>query len=155
MYKLVCITGFLCAAALASAGEPWDRVMQLPPQTEVRVRTFDGADHRGRLSTVDTGSIRLVEQGNETVTARADVRRVQVHSGTRRLRNVLIGCGIGVAAGVVAAFATCPSCPGETSADTFHARLGWGGLAGAGVGAGLGALGSPYRTIYKAKRHAP
>jgi len=151
----ILVATLLCATAYAQSNDRWNRVTGIVVQTPVRVRTFDGAEYKGRLAAVTVDSIRVAVTAQETTIARKDVRRVQVRSGMRRVRNMLIGGGIGLAAGIVAAFGTCPSCVGETSAESFQNRLGLGGLAGAGIGGGLGAIGPPYKTIYKGTRPKP
>jgi hypothetical protein len=134
------------------AEDSWSRIKGLSTNSAVRIRLFDGTEHKGELQSSDPDWIRLVDHGNEIKANRADVARVEVRQSSRRVRSVLIGAAIGTAVGIVAAVATCPSCVGEQSNDDFNARLAGGAFAGAGIGAALGLAGSPYKTIYKSKR---
>ncbi len=152
MIRILTLLAVLGCVNAVWAASDWGRVTGLGPHTAVRVKTFDGVTHRGELQSADADVLRIDRAGQEVNLSRADVMRVEVRVPFRRLRNMLIGAGIGVAVGVVAAFATCPSCAGETSSEEFHRRLALGGVAGASIGAGLAAIGAPYKTVYRAKR---
>ncbi len=143
---------FGLVGAASGATDDWTRTASIAPGSRVIVNMLSGAEHRGTFRSASADSVQLTVDGNELAMQRGDVVRVRLYTPSRRIRNVLIGAGIGVAAGIVAGFATCPSCVGELSSDDFHRRLGLGGLAGAGAGAGVGLLGSPYKTIYKRRK---
>jgi hypothetical protein len=80
---------------------------------------------------------------------RARVHRVQVRAGSRRVRHILIGAGIGLAVGIAV----------DQSVDTyFRNEVGENGgvpavtyAAPIALFAGIGAAMSPYRTIYRAR----
>lgn len=134
------------------ATDDWIRTGSLAPGSRVIVNMVSGAEHRGTFRSASADSVHISEAGQELEMQKGDVARIRVYTPSRRVRNALMGAGIGVAAGIVTGFATCPSCVGELSSDDFHQRLGLGGLAGAGIGAGVGLLVSPYKTIYKRRK---
>lgn len=144
----------LVAAVVPAAigADHWDRVPQIAPKSTVRVKMYSGEQHKGTLAGANADSLRLNEDGHEVSLGKADIARVEEYQPSRRLRHALIGAAIGTGVGIVAGYATCPTCPGETNPDDFHQRLAVGGAAGAGIGAGLGALGSSYHTVYKGPR---
>jgi len=138
--------------AAYGARNDWTRVAAIPPGSRVIVNTVAGVERRGTFHSAGPDSVWLMIDGQELETQRSEVARVRVYTPSRRVRRVLIGAGIGAAAGIVGAFATCPSCVGEQSSGDFHQRLGLGALAGAGIGAGAGLLVSPYKTVFKRRK---
>ncbi|MBL8177824.1 MAG: hypothetical protein JNK48_24310 [Bryobacterales bacterium] len=137
---------------LAAAAEDWDRVRAIPAGTMVKVRTFEGVESKGALEAVDDAFVRVKHRGQTVNVARADAGRVSVHDAGRRARNAVIGGAIGVAVGIVAAFASCPTCSGELPGGEANERLAVGAAVGGAAGAGIGAALAPYKTVYKAKR---
>jgi hypothetical protein len=97
----------LVVAALAIGGtsliaQSWSRVQSLKPGDRVSVVDSSGQKHKGTLSSITNEAISIQTRGGETSVERSRVRRVEVTEGSRRLRNALIGAGIGIAAGLVA-----------------------------------------------------
>jgi hypothetical protein len=66
-----------------------------------RVLVLDsaGKEHKGTFSAVSDQGISLTSGRSEVSIERAKVRRVRIPSSSRRLRNALIGIGIGAAVG--------------------------------------------------------
>lgn len=137
---------------LVAAAEDWDRVRAIPAGTVVKVRTFDGIESKGPLEAADDSAVRVKHSGQTVNMARTAIGRVSVYDPGRRARNALIGGAIGVAVGIVAAFASCPSCRGELPEGDANQRLAVGAVVGGAAGAGIGAAMTPYKTVYKAKR---
>jgi hypothetical protein len=139
---------FLLAALLPaqSTANSWDAVRALPEGAHVKVMVTSGEMIEGNLvSTTEDGMSIQAAQG-EIAVERARVRRVQLRSGSRRVRNALIGVGIGVVFGVLLD-------------QTLGVRLrneGAGNRAAMygipiGLGGALGAAAPGYRTVYRAK----
>jgi hypothetical protein len=146
----LCVVLLLSVPAWCQDG--WERVTGIAKGTGVRIRTFDGMAYSGPLQSVDGEFVRVLDDGQESSVARKDVARVEVLTPSRRYRNMALWGGIGIAAGLLIAFATCPTCKGELPEDEARRRSVIAGVAGGGVGVGLGAVMKPYKTVYKGKR---
>ena len=149
---LAVLIGLVWVGAASGAADDWTRTASVAPGSRVIVKTFSGEERRGTFRAAGANSVSLTVNGLDLEIQRSEVARIRVYTPSRRLRNVLIGAAIGAAAGIGAGFATCPTCAGERSAGEFQQRLGLGGLAGAGIGAATGMLGSPYKTVYNRRR---
>jgi hypothetical protein len=137
----------LLAWGLPLHAQSWEELRSLKPGDRVNVLDSAGREHKGVFRTVSADAISLRTNTSEEAIERSRVRRVQVRSNSRRLRNVLIGVGIGVAAGV-------------TLDQTLGARLRNEGnqsgrpatyIAPIGLLAGVGAARSANRTVYRAR----
>jgi hypothetical protein len=95
------ITLAVIACGLPLQAQSWEALGSLKPGDRVRILDVAGLDHNGSFVEVASGAI-TVRSGNGDVNVeRARVRRVAVRSGSRRLRNAVIGAGIGLAIGLV------------------------------------------------------
>src|SRR4051812_22698258 len=83
----------------ATETEKWDIVRSLPAGQEIRIETAD-RKLRGSLLTVSQSQLSLNTNSNQVSIPRADVMRVFVRGKSHRLRNTLIGTGVGVAVGI-------------------------------------------------------
>jgi hypothetical protein len=68
--------------------------------TEIEARTTDNKSYRGQFKAADDDALVITTGSGEQRLARATVSRVSVKKPGRRLRNTLIGLGIGAAAGL-------------------------------------------------------
>ena len=128
-------------------GQSWDALKGLKPGVIVRVEEKDRTTTSGELKKVSDDSIRYVSAAGEVEIERAKVKRVEVRSPERRLRNTLIGAAIG--AGIaVAVDQTLGQYLRNESGDESRAIR---SLAVVGGMAGLGALVAPYKTVYRAR----
>jgi len=137
---------------LVASAEDWDRVRAVPAGTAVKVRTFEGVESKGALEAVNDAALQVKHGGQTVSVARSEIGRVSVYDEGRRARNALIGGAIGVGAGILAAFVSCPTCRGELPGGEANERLAVGAVVGGAAGAGIGAAMTPYKTVYKAKR---
>src|SRR3954453_9199605 len=97
---LIWVLAVLGLAACAH-GQSWDSVRSLRSGEHVKIVDTNGTEHKGTLASVSADAISVSTHDREQSIERARVRKVQVRSGSRRLRNTLIGVGIGVAIGIV------------------------------------------------------
>lgn len=131
---------------LAGAGwcaSSWESLQNLRGQ-HVKVAEITGEEQKGVCDSITPEAI-TVNTGKGSVSIeRAKVRRIQVSSGMRRLRNFAIGAAIGLAVGVVVDQTLGTYLRNETGdsgrAVTYAAPIGLFG--------GIGALQSGYRTVY-------
>ena len=94
---LVCLAPALAEKQSVAA---WPQAGTVAAGATVRVDTAESR-RTGTLESITDDSIRLRSKGQPLTIARAEVRRLYTQSGSRRLRNLLIGTGVGVAAGAV------------------------------------------------------
>lgn len=91
----------LLIAAAPQFAQTWNKVQALKPGEEVRVQTAQGKQI-GVLIQTDDGALRFrPRDGAEISVPKEQVQRVWVRSKSKRLRNTLIGAGVGVAVGAV------------------------------------------------------
>jgi hypothetical protein len=130
-------------------GQNWDALRGLKAGDAVKVVDTDGQQHKGTFRAVSADAISLETQKSEMSIERSRVRRVQIRSGSRRLRDALIGAGIGVATGVVvdqtlgAYFRNESGESGGTRAVTYIAPI--------GLFTAIGGAPPAYRTVYDAR----
>jgi hypothetical protein len=125
-------------SASAPASE-WDNVKMLAPGTQIRVA--DDASKQGAPQQVQgtvesvTDSELVIQQGAGTQSfPRAQIVSVSVKTNGHRLRNALVGLGVGTAAGAVIGFGI-----GHANCSKTGAWCGLDQIWGAGVG-GVGGL---------------
>src|SRR5436305_14368844 len=133
--------------ALPVQAQSWDTVRGLQPGERVKVQEIGGEERKRTVTAVTPEAISLATGKTQVSLDRSRVKRVQIHSGTRRARNIAIGAGIGVVLGVVV---------DQTLGTYLRNEVGDSGrplmyVIPIGLGGALGAVMSPYRTIYQVK----
>ena len=140
---------WLLVFALPVHAQSWDVLRGLKPGDRVLVRDTAGKQVKGKFTAVSDDAIRLTSQRREISIEKVRVRHVKVPSSSRRLRNGLIGAGIGLAVGVTidqTLGAIFRNESGQTSsalAATYIAPI--------AVFGGIAAALPAYKTIYKAR----
>jgi len=94
-------------ALSAMAGQPqalsdWSSVTRLPPESDLRLILSNGRTLSGILVAATSASLTLNVSTGQEVHRRQDIRRVQLRGQGRRLRNALVGFGVGAGVGLVA-----------------------------------------------------
>lgn len=125
----------------------WNNLRQVRIGDKVEVVQHNLSKHKGELLDWTEKSITLRLENRDVTIPREDVFRVTQLSKNHRLRNSMIGLGLGVLVGAATGVAV------AVAPTRFHGN----GLVfpiatfiGAGVGAGVGAAISSYPTIYRA-----
>ena len=90
----------LLALAPQLSAQSWDDLRGLHSGDHVKVLEMSGQEHKGEFRSVSTSAITILTSTGENTVERAQIKRVQVPSAARRVRNAIIGAAIGVAAGV-------------------------------------------------------
>lgn len=143
------LAGFLLIVTISTTGfgqnnvNSWQNLQQLKAGDTIRVVTLNSPDTTGKYLRSSADEMFLEVNKNERLIKRADVQRVDVKKGHKRLLHALIGAGIGAAAGL-AVFS------GANSEDAFYGvalplfpvLVGGGAVTGSLVSAG-------YSTVYK------
>lgn len=136
----------LSVCALSLSAQPWDPVRNLQAGARVKVREINGPEHKGNVASVTPEAISITSPSGTVSVERTKVARVEVHRANRRVRNMAIGAGIGLAVGLVID-------------QTLGVRLRNEGnnsgqaityIAPIGIFTAIGAAMSPYKTIYRA-----
>lgn len=113
----------------------------------MKVREPNGPEHKGTIAAVSADLVSIVTAKGTVSIEKSRVDRVQVHSSSRRPRNIAIGAGIGlgVAIAIDQTLGTLLRNEGNNSgrALTYIAPIGLFGAIGAAI--------SPYKTIYRGR----
>lgn len=83
----------------------WDAMKTLTPGMEVRVAAASAKPVQGALDSVTDSALVLKQAGGSKSFDRAQVLSVSVKGKERRLRNAMIGLGVGTALGVLVGYA--------------------------------------------------
>ena len=147
-------TGVTYLAALLLCGsiiqaQTWDTLGGLRPGDRVKILDYAGEVHKGAFAAFTADAISVRTGKGETSIERRRVRRVQVRSSARRVRNILIGAGLGVAAGVVADQSIGRSLRNEIGESSGVRAAGY--IAPIGLFAGIGAALPAYKTVYRSQ----
>ena len=126
-----------CSGAKLGAAqtESWDIVRGLTSGQEIRVETTD-RKVRGSLLTASESQLSISTKSSQENIPRADVMRVFVRGKSHRLRNTLIGTGVGVAVGI-AITGTLGALIANESGESIAAEA---ITLPAAIGAGIGAV---------------
>ncbi len=135
----------LLAFGIPLHAQSWDELRGLKAGDRTIVQDTAGQDHKGAFRAVSAEAIAIETDKGEAAIERSKIRRVQVRSNQRRVRNAVIGAAIGVAIGVtvdqtLGAYLRNES-NGSGRAVTYAAPIGLFG--------GLGAALPAYRTVYR------
>ena len=137
----------MLAFGLPLHAQSWEAVRGLKPGDRVKVTDNAGKEYQGAVHAVSGDAISLETRSGEVVFEKAKVRKVQVRSTTRRVRNLIIGAAIGVAVGVTVD-STLGAYLRNESGETDGVRA-LSYLAPIGIFGGIGAAPAAYATIYR------
>lgn len=132
---------------LALSAQSWDTLRSLKPGDSIKILDAAGHESKGAFRAATADTITLTTGKNQTSIERPRVRRIQVRSGSRRVRNALIGAGIGLAIGVTVDQTLGAYLRNETG-DSGRAITYAGPI---GLFGGLGAALPAYRTVFRAR----
>jgi hypothetical protein len=126
--------------------QSWDDLRGLKPGDTVRILGTAGRQDKGVFKALANEAITIQTSNGELMIERPRIRRVQIASTQRRIRNVVIGAAIGVAVGAAIDQTWGTYLRNESSQDggrpvTYAASIG-------GFAALFGAR-PAYRTIYR------
>jgi TusA-related sulfurtransferase len=143
MHRLV--IALLLAGAATAASNAWESLNKLTPGEPIEVITGDHAA-KGEFVSSSTESLTVRTPAGEQRLPRSDVRRVISRVRSHRLRNALIGAGIGVAVSLVMDQTIGTYLRNESNPDAARPLI-WTVpiVAGAGIGAAI----PSHPTIYR------
>jgi len=135
------------ACLLPLHAQSWDALHGLKPGEPVRILDNGGQEHRGSFSALSTESLTIQSGAGTQSIERARIRQVKVRSSSRRIRNLLIGVGIGAAIGVTADQTLGALLRNETGDSKRPLMY----LAPIGLFGAIGGAFPAYRTVYRAR----
>ncbi|HEY1338485.1 MAG TPA: hypothetical protein VGF59_13300, partial [Bryobacteraceae bacterium] len=141
---------FLLTAILAGAADrgSWDVVGSLPAGATIRVTDKADMQQKGTFVSAAADAIVLTTKSGQVRVDRINVRKIEAKPG-HRVRNALIGAGIGLAVGVVI-----DQTAGQYFRNEAHetdAARALTVLAPVGIFGGIASLTGAYRTVYSAQ----
>jgi hypothetical protein len=145
VYAVVIGACTMCAYPQTDA---WDTVRAISPGHKIRVHTGD-KKQKGTLLASSEDTLRLQTGSGEIAVPRSEVTRVYSQSKSHRLRNVIIGTVVGVAAGAVLYGTLGTLLRNESSDDTAPLLL---APAFAGLGIGGAIPTGRMKLVYDAKK---
>ncbi len=137
---LICFaTALFTAPMCGQAATDWAGLGHTPAISagvEIEARTTDNKRYRGKFISADDESLVMTTANGDRRLARATVSRVSVKKPGHRLRNLLIGLGIGAAAGLTLGAVADARCTG----NCIEGKRPLGKEAGTPLGALIGAI---------------
>ena len=127
----------------------WNNLQQLRVGQKIEVVDTNLKKLKGTFLSFSDEAISLRVGKDEVGVQRPKVFRVSAREHSKRLRNTLIGLGIGAAAGAVVGAAAVAGKPRQAGERRLSMVIGT--LIGSGVGTVVGAAFPGYQTIYRAK----
>jgi hypothetical protein len=142
---LIPIFSFLASGQVPSSS--WDSVKMIAPGTEVIIAAGNSKPVRGKLASVTDSNLVIGKSSAAQSFPRPDVHSVSVKEKGHRARNVLVGMGVWLAAGLGIGAAVANNCMGIACGGF---RVAVGGLVGLGGGivTGLELPSGKWRQIY-------
>jgi hypothetical protein len=164
LWFLICVLGLPCASSAQTDQASWANLTALQAGQKIRVVDMNSKKHSGTFVNVSDTAISYQEKASEQTIQKQDVRSIMVMENKHRVRNTLVGMGLGgaVGAGVGAGIgaATFHSCSSQSFCFQPVGKGGQTGIAaafgfagGAVVGAVVGALSPSHSVIYRVKSH--
>jgi len=146
-----CAVVLLPILSLVAAGQAppssWDSVKKIAPGTEVSVTAGNSKPVRGKLEVVTDTNLVIGKSSAAHSFLKGDVHSVSVKEKGHRVRNVLVGMGVGLAAGLGIGAAIGHDCTGIACGGFDVAVGGLIGLGG-GIVAGLELPSGKWRQVY-------
>jgi hypothetical protein len=147
------VSCLLLVSAFAGAQpQDWNRVKQIPKDTEIRVSLLgsngsDGKLYRGQFQSATDDSLIVTAANSQETLARTQIKRVGTKKKSHRLRNTLIGAGIGVGTG--AAIGAASHQDEGFLAIAYEVLTPVGAILGAAIGAAIPTGG--WHDVYRVK----
>jgi hypothetical protein len=132
---MIILLPVLAIAAGKAPISDWDKIQVLAPGTQVRVVAGNAQRADGTLDSVTGTTLLLLTDAGRQPFEKIQIASISVKKPGHRQRNILIGLGVGLAAGAVIGVAAgdCQTC--KPNQSTLGYSLGGGAFWGSLVGA--------------------
>lgn len=149
LLSLICILGISCALVAQTNQASWTNLNGLLVGQKIQVDDTHSKKHNGVFATVSDAAISIKTSRGEESVQKQDVRTVKQVKTNHRMRNTLIGTGVGTASGAAVLAAAWPQ-DGWFDDRRLGALVGgvFGLIGGTVIGAVIPSGGST--TIYSA-----
>jgi hypothetical protein len=153
---LLCLATLLFSASMrGQSASDWASLGNTPAisvGTEIEARTTDNKRYRGQFRSASDDALVMITASGEQRLARATVSRVSVRKPGHRLRNALIGFGIGAAGGLTLGAVADARCTGDCVEGKQPLGKEFGTALGAVIGAVIGVAlpTGGWREVYRA-----
>ena len=154
---LTCVLGISCASWAQGDQASWASLSTLHAGQKIQVVEMNSKKHSGTFVNSSDTAISFQDTAGQQTIPKQDVRRVKLMENKHRLRNTLIGAGVGAGAGTVIGAASFQPC--SPSQSFCIQPIGRGAIAaigavvGAVAGAIVGVLLPSHSTIYNVNLH--
>jgi len=155
---LLCVFGMSYASQAQSDKASWKNLSTLQTGQKIQIVDMNSKKHSGAFLKFSDAAIRYQDTAGDQSIPKQDVRRVKLMENRHRIRNTLIGAGVGAGGGaVIGAVANHPCVPNPPSQQfpnclganiSKGATAGIGAVLGIAAGAVVGALVPTHSTIY-------
>jgi hypothetical protein len=149
------LCGTMCGTMYAETARDWASLghsQAISAGSEIEVRTTGHKRYRGQFKAADADALVVTTASGEQRLARAAVSRVSTKKPGHRLRNTLIGFGIGTAAGLSLGAIADARCTGNCVEGNMPLGKEAGTALGALIGTVIGAVipTGGWREVYRA-----
>ena len=145
MRSLLIALGSIGLALAAPASKTWESLSQLKSGTSIEVVTSDRTE-RGEFASTSTESLTIRTPRGERRFLRPEVVRVVSHTHSHRMRNALIGLGVGTAVSLVTDQTLGAYLRNESNPDSARALIWTLPIA---IGGGIGVAFPGHAVIYR------
>lgn len=136
LYVAMALLGAPIHGQTSNAWENLGKTPVIAAGTEIEARTVDHKRYRGEFVAAESDTLVISTSGGEQRLPRASVSRVSVKKPSHRLRNTLIGLGIGVGGGLTLGAVADARCTGKC----VEGKTPLGKLVGTPLGALIGTI---------------
>jgi len=140
---------FLFWSAVPVHAQSWEAVRSLNAGDRIKVLETGGQEHAGIFVKSSAEAISLTVGRDAVSIERSRVRHVKVRSGSRRVRNLIIGAAVGLAVGVAVDQGLGTYLRNETGESAGTRAVSY--IAPIAVFGGIAGAFPAYRTIYRTR----
>ena len=124
----------------------WETVKMLPPGTQIRIASGKSLPILATLESVSDSDLVFGQGAGQQSFPRAEISSISVKRKGHRLRNTLIGLGVGVVAGAAIGFAIGEA--QESGCKVSNGCLGLEAAGGLGAGGIIGLVGGTFAGLF-------
>jgi len=155
MLVSLCLLAMACSSFAQTGNSSWANLSALQPGWRIQIVEANSKHNSGRFVSVTEDAVTLQEKSGEKTIQRRDVRVVRLMKNKHRLRNTLVGAGVGASVGAGIGVATGGPCRVPSSCFFYLTRGQQAAIFAAPgilIGAAVGVLWPTHAIIYRTDR---